>query len=303
MSIQNTVFKFFMRRATKRMHQKLKGRAPSPRGARRWMDKAIGEFKLPKGVIVQQVQIETMKGEWLIPSKITKPQTMLFLHGGGYFSGSLKSHRPLVAKLAEVTGMKILQIEYRLAPEHPYPAALEDALAAFQWIQTTQELPAKSIFLGGDSAGGGLALCTAIELREQGRTLPKALVLLSPWTDLSVSQATYKTNEGVDPLFSTKYVGQSGQYYAKDLPLNDPKVSPIFADIQGLCPTLIQVGSTEIMLDDSRVLAKKMEAKGVAVQLEVWQGMTHVWHTAWPHIPEAKKAIQKIDSFLSAQLS
>ena len=223
-----------MRRASKKMHQKLKGRRPHPKGARRWLDKAIGEIKLPKGIVIEPVEIGKLKGEWLVPPKITSQGALLYLHGGGYYFGSMKSHRPLAAKLAEVTGMKILHIDYRLAPEDPYPAALEDAMAAFQWIQDTTQLSAQDIFIAGDSAGSGLALCSAMTLRDQGLLLPRALVLLSPWLDLSCSLESYTTNEEHDPMFSTQYVSQVGEYYAKNIPLNDPRVSPVFADVSGL---------------------------------------------------------------------
>jgi acetyl esterase/lipase len=198
---------------------------------------------------------------------------------------------------------RVLIIDYRLAPENPFPAALEDALASYHWL-LAQGFTAGQIVIGGDSAGGGLALATALCLREAGQMLPAALFLLSPWTDLTFSGESHRTLKKIDPIFG----GESGSlefgpaYLGVDDPTN-PLISPLFADLHDLPPTLIQVGSDEILLDDSTRLEVKLKSSEVVTKLEIWEGMWHVFQIFAPYVPEAQQAICQVGDFINKYIS
>ncbi len=297
MSIQNNIMKWYLRTTITKIHKKTKGRPPTVKGFRRSIEKATAHFKHPSSVKLESTKIGENNAEWFIPKSPVKDKVLLYLHGGGYIGGTLKSCRGIAGKIAEQGAVKVLSLDYRLAPEHPYPAALEDAIEAFNWLQN-QGYAANQIIVSGDSAGGGLSLCLAIALRDQFAIQPLALVLLSPWTDLSASCRSILDREERDPIFNAKDLAPTGALYAGELSLKDPKVSPFFADPKGLCPILIQVGTEEVLFDDSNVLAQKYKQAGVDVSLEVWEGTSHVWHIAWKFVPESRKAIKKIGHFI-----
>jgi monoterpene epsilon-lactone hydrolase len=223
---------------------------------------------------------------------------VLFLHGGGFQIGSVRSHRELIGAISAESGCRVLGIDYRRAPEHPYPAALEDTLAAYDWIRA-QGIGARHIAFAGDSAGGNLALAALLALRDRGSPLPAAAVLMSPWTDLAATGDSYESCAGRDPLnnramllaVARNYLGRSGDP-------RDPLLSPLYADLAGLPPLLIQVGGREVVLDDSRRLAKKARAAGVEVDLDVWDDMIHVFQLFPSELPEAQQAIAKIGEFV-----
>jgi len=253
---------------------------------------------LPKGVTVRTVQAGGVHAEWIEPAAASPQRVILYLHGGGYCICSLDTHRGLAARLALAGGSRLLLLDYRLAPEHPFPAALEDALTAYRWLLAEGVSPAR-IAIAGDSAGGGLTLATAVSLREGGDPLPAALALISPWSDLTFSGDTIRTLADVDPVL--KVDGKVlVDYYAGQHDPADPLISPLFADLRGLPPLFIQVGSDEILLSDSTRLAEKARLAGVDITLEVWKGMWHVFQVFAPYVPEAQKAIDQIAAHIKA---
>lgn len=259
------------------------------------MDKNSTRFGLAKGVRLQPVVVGHRPAEWLVPDSETTDSAVLYLHGGAYTVGSLDSHRGLASRIAKACQTRVLLLDYRLAPEHPFPAALDDSLEAFEWIQQELGLDAEQIVVMGDSAGGGLTLATAIRLRDDCKPLPKALICLSPWTDLSFSGATIASMIGRDPFFSNiRRLEQCVLSYAGSHPVRRPEISPLFADLRGLPFTFIQVGSDEILLSDSEEFAKAAKNAGVDVQLDVWPGMWHVWHAFCDWMPESRAAIETI---------
>jgi len=259
-------------------------------------------IRIPKGVTVRTVQANGVHAEWIEPAGMGLHRTILYLHGGGYCICSLDTHRGLAARLALAARARVLIIDYRLAPEHPFPAALEDALAAYNWL-LAQGIPETQIAVGGDSAGGGLTLATVVSLREGAQALPAALFLLSPWTDLTFSGESVQTKMEVDPIFGSdgNRLGFAPAYLGINDPAN-PLISPLFADLHKLPPTLIQVGSDEILLDDSVRLEEKLKTAQVSTRMVVWQGMWHVFQVFAPYVPEAQKAILQVGDFICEQI-
>lgn len=254
---------------------------------------------LPADMQVEAVTVETLTAEWVSVPQAASSQVMLYLHGGGYIMGSCHSHRLLAAALAQATGARVLVLDYRLAPEHPFPAALEDAQAAYRWLVTTGIKP-EHIVLAGDSAGGGLALSTLLALRDAGQQLPAKAILLSPWTDLSVSGASYVTRAERDFMITRDYLLAEAHTYLGEQDPRTPLASPVYADLHGFPPLLIQVGSDEILLDDATRVAESAQQAGVAVTLDIIEGMWHVWHAAAAvrYFPEGKAAFDQIADFV-----
>jgi len=240
-------------------------------------------------------------GEWVVPADAPSNKAILYFHGGGFRLGSVASHRDLIVRLAEASGCRVLAINYRLAPEHRFPAALDDALTAYGWTRKQGFAP-EDIALAGDSAGGNLVLTTMLSLRERGEPLPAAGALMSPWTDLAATGESYQTRAAADPIHQRSmilalakgYLGETGD-------ARDPLVSPLYADLSGLAPLLIQAGDRETVRDDAMMLAEKAEAAGVDVELQVWDGMIHVFQM-FPEIPQAQEAVASIAAFLRRHL-
>ncbi len=243
------------------------------------------------------------RGEWLEPVNERAAPTLLYFHGGGYYFCSPATHRPLVFALtAKRAGARSFSVDYRLAPEAPFPAAHEDALAAYAALLEAGVDPA-TIVLGGDSAGGGLALALLVALRDRGTPLPAGAVLFSPWTDLAATGETLRSNDGADPMFAGAALGRAARLYIGDASPTDPYLSPLYADPAGLPPLLIQAGSTEVLLDDSRRFAERARAAGVEVDLQVWPRMPHVWQMAVPFMPEARRALDDAAAFVRGAAS
>lgn len=250
----------------------------------------------PVRLQVTATRIAGRQAEWLrFPD--TRPGRVLFyLHGGAYIMGSPLTHRSLVARIARMSHYAALQLDYRLAPEHPFPAALEDVLAAYTWL-CAQGYRADQIVLGGDSAGAGLAMALLLSLRERGEQLPRAAVLLSPWIDLVGEGESVHTRRDLDPYLTHDLIRLVPLYAGSWNPRN-PLISPVFADLQGLPPLFIQVGDHELLLSDATRLAEQAQAVGVSAELEVWPQMWHVWHLFAPWLPEANRAIEHIGAFI-----
>lgn len=255
-------------------------------------------IRVPRGVSVRPVQAGGIHSEWIEPLNADPQRVILYLHGGGYCICSIDTHRGLASRLAQASQARLLIIDYRLAPENPFPAALEDAQAAYEWL-LREGLPSNRIVIAGDSAGGGLSLATAVSLRTGGRPLPAGLVLISPWTDLTFSGESFRTLKRVDPIFGGEgnRIGYAPSYLGAQDPAN-PLISPLFADLHGLPPVLTHVGSDEILLDDSTRLQQKLEASGVQSCLVIWQEMWHVFQVFAPYTPEAQQSIDQLGEFV-----
>jgi epsilon-lactone hydrolase len=254
----------------------------------------------PDGVSYQPVEAGGVSAEWIVPPHARDDRVVLYLHGGCYATGSVATHRDLLTRLAAAASTRLLGLNYRLAPAHPFPAALDDTVAAYRWLLELG-IEASQIAFAGDSAGAGLALATTLRLRDDGTPIPAALACISPWVDLAVTGPSMETNAGNDPIVSRPMLLGWAKLYLGDHDPRIPLASPLYADLRGLPPLLIQVGSAEVLLDDATRLAERASAAGVSSTLEVWPAMIHVWHT-FPAIPEARAAIAAIASFLRTHL-
>jgi epsilon-lactone hydrolase len=262
-------------------------------------DAAFAGCSVP--VICRGVSAGGVDAEWIVPADAPADKAILYFHGGGFRLGSIASHRDLIAGIAEASGCRALAINYRLAPEHRFPAAPEDALTAFDWLRA-QGFAADNIALAGDSAGGNLVLTTMLGLRDRGEPLPAAGVMMSPWTDLAATGESYQNRAAADPIhqrsmilaLAKNYLGEGGDAF-------NPLASPLYADLTGLPPLLIQAGDRETVRDDATMLAAKARAAGVDAELQVFDGMIHVFQM-FPEIPQAAEAIAAIAAFLRRHL-
>jgi monoterpene epsilon-lactone hydrolase len=274
---------------------------PADLAARRARVDALGAgYGLPPDVAVESVDAGGVPAEWTrIPGSEDGP-VILFLHGGGYVSGSLASHRHMVAQAGREAGARTLALDYRLAPEHPFPAALEDALAGYRWLLAAGTAPGH-IALAGESAGGGLALAAAVSLRAAGLPLPGCLWLSSPWTDLALTGPSLETKAPADPLIGRAYLAELAGLYCAGADPRDPRVSPLYADLAGLPPMLIQVGSAETLLDDAVRLAGAAGAADVCVRLQIWPHMIHAWHLFYPEVEDGRRSLASAGRFIRAR--
>ena len=254
---------------------------------------------LPVGARFSAVDAGGVPAEWMDMPGSARDRVFLLLHGGGYRAGSPRTHRRLAANFAAAMGMRVLVPDYRLAPEHPFPAGVEDAVAAFNWLKDGG-VAAHDIIVGGDSAGGGLALSMLLALREAGAEMPRAAVLLAPWTDLTVSSESYERLRAHDPIITRESLLEGGLWYAGTGNPADPLMSPLFADLAGLPPMLIHAGEDEVMVDDSRRFAQRALDAGVDVTCKIFPGMWHVFHGAGLEIPEAQSAFDEIGDYVRA---
>lgn len=248
-----------------------------------------------------RVELDTIPGEWVLAPGADPGARLLYLHGGGYVSGSGAYYLALAAHLSAAAGCSVLLPDYRLAPEHPFPAALEDCVGAHQWLTATGPagaVPARATFIAGDSAGGGLALATLLALRDRQLPLPRAAIALSPFADLTLTGESVRSEAGLDPIMDPRCLPEFVACYVSDSQVRAPLASPVFGDYTGLPPLLIQVGEHEIIRDDSVRVAAKARADGVDVTLEVWDGMFHVFQSHEPLLPEGRQAIEHIGSVI-----
>ena len=262
--------------------------------------KMLGEVS--KNITVEKINMEGIQAEWLIPfsSSTRSEKVILYLHGGGYVTGSIEDHRMMCGLLANATGAKVLLPEYRLAPEHPFPAALDDALKVYQWL-LDQGYSSANMIIAGDSAGGGLSIATVLALKEKSGSLPAAVVCLSPWTDLALTGQSHTTKAKAEAILNKDVLHEWALCYTDESNLTNPLVSPVHGEFHGFPPLLIQVGSEEILLDDSTLLVEKAKSAGVHVTLKIWDGMWHVWQALGDLIPENKKTFEEIGQFVQRQ--
>jgi epsilon-lactone hydrolase len=264
-------------------------------------ERAERAFPVPPEVAVTGVAAPVAPAEWLVPPSTRPDVVILYLHGGGYVIGSPRSHRHLAAAIARAAAARALVLDYRLAPEHPFPAALDDAVAAYRWLLDRGIRPARLV-LAGDSAGGGLTVAALVALRDRGLPLPAAAVCISPWVDLTCSAGSYARNAAADPIVRAGLIAEMARAYLAGADPKTPLASPLYADLRGLPPLLIQVGSDEVLLDDATGLAQRGRAAGVETTLEVAPRMVHVWHWFLPMLDEAQTAIDGIGAFVNARV-
>ncbi len=284
----------------------MRARPPIPGGTaveemRAGMEEMTKNSPIPEGTRCEPVSADGVACEWIAAPNSHDDRTLLYLHGGGYVIGSISTHRGHVARLSQASGARALSVDYRLAPEHPFPAGLEDAQKAYRWLLEQGCDPAHTA-IAGDSAGGGLSVATLVSLRDAGVPLPVAGVLLSPWVDLEGIGDSVKTRADADPMVEISGLLKMARLYLHGANPRTPLASPLYADLQGLPPLLIQVGTAEILHDDSTRLAQLAESAGVEVELEAWEDMIHVWQALAPLVPEATEAIQRIGDWLGKRL-
>lgn len=277
-----------------------KGQILSLAGSRkRELENARFMSRIPRGVKVERIDLEGIPAAWVCPDNADREKVILHLHGGGYVLGNIDAYQMMCSSLAQRTGLKVLLLEYRLAPEHPFPAGLEDAQKAYRWLLADGYKP-ENIIISGDSAGGGLAVATVLALRGANAPLPAAVVCLSPWTDLTFTGQSHITRAHAEVLLRTDELREWSIFYIGTQSPSNPLISPVYADFYGFPPMLIQVGSNEILLDDARMLAEKVRADGVTVDLHVWDEMWHVWHALADLMPESRAAFDEIARFIKA---
>jgi phosphinothricin tripeptide acetyl hydrolase len=276
-----------------------RGTIPEQRAA---MDQVASTSKPPVGMTVRSDRLGGRDAEWLEAADGAPDAVVLYLHGGGYCIGSLATHRPLAGRMAQACGCQVVTLDYRLAPEHPFPAAVEDACAAYGQILANGTAPDR-MAVAGDSAGGGLAIALLLALRSAGTPLPAALVCLSPWTDLTQSAPAYDDRADLDPMVTRAGLDEMAAAYLGDTDPRTELASPLFGDLDGLPPARIEVGENEVLFDDATGMADRLRSAGVDVSLVVWPDLIHVFQ-AFPGelIPEADSSIDGVGAFVRGHL-
>jgi len=303
-SVKSKLFNFLMRNShllRGQLKKEVFTMETSIEGFRDRCEKGASKYaKIPEGVEIRTQIIEGMKSEWLIPSGADTQKLILYVHGGGYVSGSCSDHRGFVSKFAKNTRVTNLVYEYSLAPEHPFPAAVNDSVRIYQWLLSFGLKP-ENILFAGESAGGGLCLALLLALKEKQIAMPAAAVAISPWTDLSCSSESYRTKNKVSPapldswlVFRTHYAGNN--------PIDYPLISPLFGDLQGLPPLLINSGEDDELFEDGQKFSVIAKAAGVEVTFRNGPGMVHCYPLMSPMFPEATKAMNDIVDFVQRHL-
>lgn len=254
-------------------------------------------FKVADDIEVEPTTVAGRSAEWLYAPDTQNGRSILYLHGGGYVLGSLITHRSLAGEISRASGAAVLLLDYRLAPEHPFPAAVEDGVAALRWL-LGQGFEPSQMAIAGDSAGGGLTIATLLSARDQGVPLPGAAICISPWADLTCSNGSFQTRAAADPMVMSPGINHMADLYLQGTSPTHPLASPNYADLHGLPPLLVQVGTEEVLLDDAITLDAQARAAGVDSSLEVWDDMIHVWHAFHPMLPEGKQGIERVGAFL-----
>jgi acetyl esterase/lipase len=266
-------------------------------GFRRSLERLTDNFSFEGAASFERVNAGGVPAEWVSAEGSAADRAVLYLHGGGYIIGSVRTHRVLMAGLSQASGARVLGLEYRLAPEHPFPAPVEDAVAAYRWL-LAEGYDAANIAVAGDSAGGGLTVSVMVQLRYLGLPMPGAAVCFSPWVDLEGVGESMDTNAEIDPMVQQEGLAFMAQLYLDGCDPRAPLAAPLYADLRGLPPALIQVGSAETLLDDSTRLAENARAAGGDVELDVWEDMIHVWQLFAPMLPEGWEALAQAGEFI-----
>lgn len=273
--------------------------SPSLAETREGFEKMAGTFPVDADVKVEPVNAGGIKAEWIAAPGADAGRSILYLHGGGYVIGSINTHRSLAGRLSRAAKARVLVIDYRLAPEHPFPAAVDDSVAAYRWMLSTGLKPARTA-VAGDSAGGGLAIATLVAIRDAKLPSPAAGVGLSPWVDLEGIGESMQTKASIDPMVQRAGLLDMAKLYLGGKDARSPLAAPLYADLTGLPPLLIQVGTAETLMDDSTRIAERARKAGVKVTLQPWENMVHVWHLFAAMLDEGQQAIEKVGEFVRA---
>lgn len=268
------------------------------KNSRKKLQSVASRFSIPDGVTLYNFAANGVKCERAVPDNLREGKIVIYFHGGAYVAGSAQTHRHLTAKLALESECEVISVDYKLAPEFPFPHALDDALNAIDGCRL--KYPNAKIFLAGDSAGGGLALAASLKLKEENNQV-QGLILLAPWVDLTFEGEVFKKVNFKDPILSTKRIMTSAALYRGTTSNKNQFVSPIFADLAGLPPAFIQVGSADLLFDESKLLAEKLFSASVNVEYDPWHGQPHVFQFFWPILPQGEIAIQKISTWIKSQ--
>lgn len=298
-SLQSFILKRYMRQLQKRA-RKLAADFPA---FRRAQDDLLADFPLPGNTRYKDMYIGDCPAEQIIPGRIRHPHKVLYyLHGGGYCSGSIRAYRSLIARLAQRIGVRAVAIDYRLAPEHPYPAALEDALTGYRWLLEKEHFHRRDIIVAGDSSGAGLLLAMLQRARDEGLPQPLAALLLSPWVDLACTSESMQNLRDKEALLPPELPLNWAQRYADGASLMEAGLSPLYGDLKGLPPMIIQAGGHEILRGDAERLAREAQRDEVEVSLQIWEGMPHLFQYAWRMLPEARRANKDLAEFVRAHI-
>lgn len=288
-----------------RLKSRLTGDTFDPIRFRRWLDREMGRKRTAKGVRIDTVTVAAGLGgarlevpaEWHVPEEALDSSVILYLHGGGYLFGSPLSYRSFTTQLARHAGMRVLAPDYRLAPESPFPAAVDDALAAWRWLLETEGLAADRVVLAGDSAGGGLAMALVHALKAEGMPLPAALIAMSPYTDLAATGRSLEENSQRCAMFTGESIRRAAGLYLAGAEAELPLASPLYGEFDGFPPLFILLSQTEVLRDDGLRVAEKADRAGVEVQLQVWRDQPHVWPIFHPLMPESSQSIRDMADF------
>ena len=260
-------------------------------------ERIMAPLPLDDDIETERVGANGVAAEWISAPESQADRVIMYLHGGGYLFGSVRTHRVMLAHMARAAKARVLALDYRLAPEFPFPAPVEDSVSVYRWL-LEQGISAEKMAIGGDSAGGGLTVAALVALRGVGEPMPAAGICISPWADMESTGGSMTSNAEADPSVSKERLLKIAQVYLAGKAPRAPLASPIHADLTGLPPLLLQVGGIEVLLDDSNLLKARAKEAGVPVEMEVWDDMPHVWHHYAPILPEARQAIGKIGEFV-----
>ncbi|MCX7305539.1 MAG: alpha/beta hydrolase [Hyphomicrobiales bacterium] len=265
------------------------------------IDTVASAYGVADDIRFEPFRLGRCDAEWSLAPGSDASRVLLYFHGGGYCSGSIHSHRGMVSEAGRAAATRTLALAYRLAPENPFPAALEDAAAAYEFL-LAEGFAADRIAIGGDSAGGGLTLAMLVRLREQGRPLPGCAWLVSPWVDLEMTGASIDSKDADDPLIHRGYLEDLAAAYRGLESAGHPEISPVHADLRDLPPMLVQVGSAETLLDDAVAIVERLGEADRRVTLEIWPRMIHAWHLWSPHLAEGREALASAGRFIDSYL-
>ena len=266
-------------------------------GRRRSFERMTDGFTIGVPAKYNRVNAGGVTAEWVTAEGVSDSRVVLYFHGGGYIIGSPRTHRAMMAELSRASGARVLALDYRLAPEHPFPAPVEDSVSSYRWLLGEGYDPAR-IAVGGDSAGGGLTVAALVQIRYLGLPMPAAGVCVSPWVDMEGLGESMETRAEADPMVGKENLMVSAKTYLGGADPRAPLAAPLYADLRGLPPLLIQVGDAEVLLDDSTRLAGIAREAGVEVRMDVWDDMIHVWHLFAPILPEGRQAIEQAGDFI-----
>lgn len=295
-SLRSRLLSWFLRR---RFKPKLLRPDFDPARFRVTLDRDMGKNPIASDVEVVPAQLQGINGEWLLPASCSSKRVVLYSHGGGYLFGSPLSYRAFTSRLAKACDARVFVLDYRLAPEHPFPAAADDVIAAYRYLLTEHE--AADIVLVGDSAGAGLSLSLLVQVREAGLPMPAAAVLLSPYADLAVTGESVDSNTDTCAMFSGDAIRRAAATYLNGAPAMDARASPLYTEYAGFPPLLIYVSDNEVLRDDGLRVAERAAAADVPTDLRIWRGQPHVWPLFVPVLPEANTVLQEIGEYVQRQ--